>query len=133
MSTQPPPDIQILYRILVSTARRHNTMFYEDVSTAYERETGIWYHFHGTWDEPLGEINTILSQQQPRLPALSAVVVKKPGPGVMEQPLPGGRFWGCCVTVPERPRSRDRQIEVWSGILNEVYAIVWPDELPRAQ
>jgi len=130
MTTLPPPDVHVLYRILVSTARHGSTMFYEEVSDAYERETGVWHHYHGTWDLPLGRINNILHEQPRPLPALSAVVVKKPDLHSNEQPLPGGEFWGCCPSVPARPRSRDRQIELWSGILRDVYEADWPDELP---
>ena len=73
MTTQPPVDLHILYNILLRTARNRTTMTYEDVSNEYERQVGDWLHYHGTWDQPLGQINTILYGQQPSLPALSAV------------------------------------------------------------
>ena len=129
MTAQPPPDLEVLYRILVQTARRRTTMSYEDVSHAYEQRMGIWYHYHGTWDEPLGQINNIVYERVPTLPALSAVVIKKPPDH--KQGMPGGAFWGCCPSVPNQPRNTLRRIEVWSQILNDIYATYWPDELPR--
>ncbi|HUY89912.1 MAG TPA: hypothetical protein VMV10_14345 [Pirellulales bacterium] len=127
MSIQARPDLDILYRILVRTAQNQKTMSYEDLSNEYQRETGAWYHYHGTWDRPLGELNNRLYAAQ-RFPPLSAVVTYKPQTG--EELIPGDGFWGSAPNVPERPRSSDRRQEVWAEILNRVYAADWPDQLP---
>lgn len=129
MSTQPPPDLDALYRILVRTARNRTTMSYEDLANAYEEETGVWLHYHGTWDEPLGELNRRLYAN--RLPPLSAVVTYKQDTG--EELIPGDGFWGCSPNIPERPRSSDERMLIWSRILNEIYETNWPAELPVAR
>jgi hypothetical protein len=127
MSTQPTPGLDILYRILVQTARNQRYMHYEDVSAEYQRITGVFHHPHGSWDRPLGEINHILHSNG--LPALSAVVVLKPDPPG-GQVAPGGGFWGSCPGVPIRPRNDLQRLAEWSRILAEVHRTNWPDKLP---
>lgn len=127
MSTQPPPDLAVVYRILLRRARNGSTMSYEDLSNDYERETGVYYHYHGSWDEPLGDLNNRLYAAR-HFPPLTAVVTYKPGTG--EELLPGNAFWGCAPNVPQRPRSADRRQEVWADILNQIYSADWPNDLP---
>jgi hypothetical protein len=121
-------DLAIVYRILVRTARRGALMTYEEMSDAYEAETGEWHHPHGTWDHPFGTINTVLCRLG--LAALTAVVTKKNPRRVGLQPEPGGEFWGCCPCVPAAPSDDDERIEEWSRILRHVYAENWPEEFP---
>src|SRR5688500_235264 len=117
MSTQPTPSLDILYRILVQTARNQRYMHYEDISTEYERITRVFHHPHGSWDHPPVEINNVLSKNG--LPALSAVVVLKLGtPG--GQVIPGGGFWGSCSSVPKRPANEFQRLAEWSRILGDV-------------
>src|SRR3954453_17759023 len=118
MSTHPTPSLNILYRILVETARRQGYMHYEDLSSEYERITGVFHHPHGSWDHPLGEINHILHRNG--LPALSAVVVLKPDPPGA-QVAPGSGFWGSCPSVPARPRNDLQRLAEWSRILRDVH------------
>ena len=125
-------NLQVLYGILREAAVRGRagqatgaTISYSDLSTAYEKQTGVYHPPHGTWDAPLAELNRRTLAADPPLPPLSAVVTYKPEKGA-PLGLPGAGFWGS-PGVPAKPRD---PVVAWAGILKRVYAADWPDEMP---
>src|SRR3954451_3677056 len=94
---------------------------YRQLSEAYQLRTGDWFHWHGSWDEPLGELNQRLAMVG--APAISALVI------LQDQNEPGARFWGSAHTVPSRPKSDSVRIEKWTAILNDVRTYQWPQTL----
>ena len=115
-------DTAILYAILREVAvSRRQPFHYSDLSVAYQQRTGDWHEPHGTWDEPLGVINTLAYNHVPKLPPLSAVVTTKPD-SPHEQPEPGARFWGSSPGVPSKPRGVETLISVRLSHLRESLA-----------
>jgi hypothetical protein len=117
------PNLDVLYQILLRTARRPTTMTYKEVSDAYSTETGGDWRGPRTWGHSLGQINAKLHRVG--CPAISAVVVSA------TDGLPGYGFWDCCPSVPKKPSNPSDATRVWSTILDKVYATTaWPNRLP---
>jgi hypothetical protein len=111
-------DIDALYAILADVARQGRQITYTELSHAYAAVKGKWHEPHGSWDDPLGELNRSLDSLG--WPALSAVVV------LQATREPGGRFWGCSPNVPQRPRHADARKELYQQIRADVHAAPWP-------
>jgi len=56
MRNPDKPDIDEIYRILREWAAT-GPKYYGDLSRQYKMRTGEWFEPHGSWDEPLGELN----------------------------------------------------------------------------
>lgn len=122
-------NLQIVYWILSSIARRSTLLTYTDLSEAYHDKTDEWHEPQGSWDQPLGQLNMQLHAAG--WPPLSAVVVLRAPDGGFGQP--GGRFWQSSPNVPARPANvTDRTME-WARLLEQVYQRQWPATLPVGQ
>jgi len=117
------PDLDHLYAVLRGWAVGDGPHTYTDLSNAYLARTGEWFEPHGSWDEPLGELNNRLATVG--APALSALVILK---GKNE---PGGNFWGCAPNVPTRPSTVEARITEWNRIVTAVRIHAWPEALPE--
>ncbi len=115
-------DLRVLYGILAEAAKAGGQLTYQELSEAYRQRTGELHPYHGTWDDPLGELNRMLDAAD--LPPLSAVVVLK------KEREPGGKFWGSCPRIPNRPSNPDKRLLEYSRILRDVHKEHWPDSLP---
>lgn len=116
------PDIAIVYSILRSWALKGEPRTYSDLSREYEVKTGEWHEPHGSWDIPLGELNTRLASAG--APALSALVILKTANE------PGAGFWGCASNAPARPTSELARLEVWQDVVHQIREYQWPASLP---
>lgn len=116
------PDPNDLYAVLVKWARNNKRGTYAELSRDYEVRTGESFSPHGSWDQPLGEVNRRLAAAS--APALTAIVVRG------DTGRPGGNFWGCASNVPSRPRSELDRETVWGSIIDAVSAYDWPRNLP---
>jgi hypothetical protein len=121
-------DLEHLYSILASVARQEGASLgqitYSDLSQAYLDRTGEWHEPHGSWDQPLGDLNLMLHAL--RWPPLSAVVVLKDGGE------PGGLFWESCPSIPPRHPDEVTRIAMYSRILERVLGAPWPEVIPTA-
>lgn len=99
-------DLNVLFAILSEVARSRMQITYGELSQRYFEETEDWHEPHGTWDEPLGELNRLVHANG--LPAISAVVV------LQDTREPGGKFWGSSPNVPRRPTDDVRRIAAYS-------------------
>jgi hypothetical protein len=115
------PEHRVVYKILVSWAKRKHVGTYLELTNAYAVETGVGFEAHGTWDDPLGAINNIAVRWD--APAISSLVVLQ---STFE---PGGGFWGCAANVPARPKVEDERLKVLSEIQKAVHAYDWPATL----
>ena len=113
-------DLDVIYRILSDVARNQGQITYGELSNRYAKITGNWHDPHGSWDEPLGRLNTILNAS--RWQPLSAVVVLK------ETYEPGGQFWGSSPNIPVRPPNDLNRITAYGRILSLVHGDPWPTE-----
>ncbi len=116
-----PINLDELYVILREWALDGRPQTYRRLSEVYRERTGNWFHWHGSWDHPLGAINNQLARVG--APALSAVVI------LQDKNEPGGDFWGCAPNVPPRPRTDDARLAEWTRILNDVRNYPWPPTL----
>lgn len=116
------PDIDNIYAVLRQWAVAGKPQTYTQLSHDYLARTGEWYEPHGSWDAPLGELNTHLASVG--APALSALVV------LHETKEPGDGFWGCASNVPPRPRKDIDRLAEWSRIVKAVICFSWPVALP---
>jgi hypothetical protein len=117
------PDLDEVYAILRLWAVAEKYRTYGELSQEYRARTGQWFDPHGSWDAPLGALNTHIHASFGG-PALSALVVLK------IEKEPGGGFWGCAPNVPSRPKTPDDRFDEWSRIVKEVFAYEWPATLP---
>ena len=115
-------DLETLYAILVGSARHQTQITYSELSEAYFKRTEDWHEPHGSWDDPLGELNHMLHGNG--WPPLSAVVV------LGETKQPGGGFWASCPNIPARPRDELARIATYGQILAGVHAAKWPERMP---
>jgi len=115
------PDIQHIYAVLRHWAEASRPNTYGQLSRDYHLRTGVYFEPHGSWDEPLGKLNMILSSIG--APAISALVVLK------RTKMPGAAFWGCASNVPTRPRSDMERLTEWNRIVEAVKIFTWPQEL----
>ena len=122
----PSVNLDELYLILRDVASKKKIWSYTELSEEYRQRFHVWHEPHGSWDVPLGEINT--RTHSVGLPALSAVITYKPEQGSSHGP-PGKGFWGT-PGVPPRPARKDDQYDEWIKILNTVHAAKWPAGLP---
>lgn len=113
---------EILYSILAEVASRKAQITYRELSRRYYEQTQERYEPHGSWDQPLGELNRRLDGHG--LPPLSAVVV------LQETMEPGGRFWASSPNIPPQPENDLSRIERYAQLLGQVHAADWPAELP---
>ena len=114
----------ILYQILARAARSQGQgqITYGDLSNQYRAITQDWHDPHGSWDEPLGDLNNDLDALG--WPPLSVVVV------LQESREPGGRFWQSSPNVPARPRNDLERTILYGQILAQVQVAPWPTEIP---
>jgi hypothetical protein len=117
------PNLDDLYVVLRDWAIHGQAKTYTELSHAYKARTGDWFEPHGSWDEPLGELNQRLHGVL-QAPALSAVVVKA------NTREPGGLFWNCAPNVPPRPARKIDRVAEYARILRDVLAYSWPNGLP---
>jgi len=117
-------NLDDLYAILATVARNQDQITYGDLSQRYFDRTEDWHEPHGSWDEPLGELNQMLLTL--RWPPLSAVVV------LQDIGEPGGRFWDQPPDVPPRPANDITRIGEYSRILRLVHDANWPVTIPLA-
>ena len=126
-------NLDAIYEVLAEEARQGKTaghrgqMYYSDLSDRYYKKTGDWHEPHGSWDDPLGELNRILHCVG--WPALSAVVVLGSGDHKGE---PGGGFWESSPNVPARPSNDIDRVTLYSRILRDVLDRPWPETTPLA-
>ncbi len=111
-----------LYAILARVAKEQRYITYGELSDRYLERTEEWHEPHGTWDEPLGELNRTVDEAG--WPAISAVVVLK------ETKEPGGKFWGSSPNVPTRPRDEVERVALYGHLLGQVHAAPWPESIP---
>jgi hypothetical protein len=131
MATATRPAIPTLYAILRSVALGQlpsaalgkGLIAYSELSQRYQDVTDHWFEPHGSWDDPLGELNAVLEDHG--YPALSAVVVLKD----RDRLGPGEGFWKCPGVGP-RPSNPEARFLRWNEILKNVYATAWPEGLP---
>jgi len=116
------PDLSTTYNILCDCAAARSRLTYTELSEAYMKRSGDWHEPHGTWDEPLGELNRRVHAAG--CPAISALVVLK------ATSQPGGRFWGSAPNVPPRPKNDMARLTTWQAILKAVHAFPWPATVP---
>jgi hypothetical protein len=117
-------DLEHLYAVLMPIARNRGQMTYLQLSHGYYGRTHDWHEPHGSWDNPLGELNRILHAVH--WPALSAVVV------LQDEREPGGRFWESSPNIPPRPNDPVARIALYGQILGQVHAAPWPNTIPTA-
>lgn len=117
-------DLEDLYAILAAVARNQGQITYGQLSQRYYDRTQDWHEPHGSWDEPLGELNRILHAV--RWPPLSAVVV------LQDVGEPGGRFWESSPNIPARPADDVARIARYGQILRQVHEADWPAAIPNA-
>jgi hypothetical protein len=116
------PDIDDLYAVLAKWASARTIDTYAGLSKAYEARTGEWFEPHGSWDQPLGELNRRLAEAG--APALTALVV------LQKTGEPGRNFWGCASNVPSQPADDASRSAIWGRIVEEVFARHWSRHLP---
>lgn len=116
------PDIDHVYAVLRQWAAAGKPQPYTQLSHDYHARTANWFEPHGSWDVPLGELNSHLAAVG--APALSALVILQ---GKNE---PGAGFWGCAPNVPHRPRNDIQRLTEWSRIVQVVIGFNWPPVLP---
>jgi hypothetical protein len=119
------PNLDDLYLVLRAwaVAKQNQTRTYAELSQDYKVRTGDWFEPHGSWDQPLGELNRRLHAAA-RAPALSALVVL----GATKEP--GGGFWGSAPGVPPRPTNDLARLTEWQRIVKAVLKYPWPPVLP---
>lgn len=117
-------DLEVLYSILARVAYDRGQITYGHLSQAYFDRTQEWHEPHGTWDEPLGELNRLVHQVG--WPAISTVVV------MQDTNEPGGRYWGSSPNVPARPANEIARIGLYGQLLGAVHAAPWPNAIPVA-
>ena len=115
-------DVEVLYSILAGVARNQRQITYGELSQAYFDRTQEWHEPHGTWDEPLGEVNRLVHETG--WPAISSVVV------MQDTKEPGGRYWGSSPNVPARPSNSVARIARYGQLLSAVHAAPWPEGIP---
>lgn len=115
-------DLEDLYAILAEVARNHGQVTYGQLSHRYYDRTQDWHEPHGSWDEPLGELNRILHAVH--WPPLSAVVV------LQDNREPGGRFWESSPNIPARPADDIARIILYGQLLGQVHQALWPAVIP---
>ena len=113
------PNQDALYSVLREWAVQRKVDSYTALSQAYQARTGDWFEPHGSWDDPLGELNRHLHHAT-GAPALSALVVLK------NSGEPGAKFWACSPNVPARPNTELLRLTEWSRIVAAVHAYTWP-------
>ena len=118
MATQNQPNQDRLYEILREWALKGQTLTYTELSDEYARRNGGWFEPHGSWDDPLGDINRQLSKSD--RPPLSVIVVLK------ESGEPGGDFWDCADNVPPRPSDGPTRLKVFGDLAARVFEEQWP-------
>jgi hypothetical protein len=119
-------DLAVLYAILRGVAARKGIVSYEELSRLYHEAAGEWHGPHGTWEEPLAQVNG--HARAAGLPPISALVTDKPDEKSGFGP-PGGGFWDS-PGVPPRPRKGDDRLLVWMGFVNLAHRASWPQTLP---
>jgi hypothetical protein len=117
-------ELEVLYTILADIARTQNIITYGQLSQEYCDRTGEWHEPHGTWDEPLGELNRLVYRFG--WPAISSVVV------LQDSHEPGGKYWGSSPNVPARPSNQVARIALYGQLLSAVHAAPWPVTIPTA-
>lgn len=117
-------QLRHLYAVLARVANNKGQLTYGDLSRRYFERTQEAHEPHGTWDEPLGELNRIVDEVG--WPAISAVVVLE------DTKEPGGKFWGSSPNVPTRPRDEVERIALYGHLLGQVHAAPWPESIPTA-
>ena len=127
-----PIDLSLLYDILRSVALLRppladgrGTIYYSELSKEYEVRTGDWFEPHGSWDQPLFDLNDRLQKSSPALPPLSAVVTRK---SQSQREEPGRGFWGS-PGVPDEPPDSSQRYNLWREILSDVHKTKWPSDL----
>jgi hypothetical protein len=122
-------DFDALYAILAVVARTPNGLItYGQLSQQYLAATGVDLPPHGSWDAPLGQLNTMLHAAG--WPPLSAVVVLQTRDGGFGEP--GGGFWESSPNIPPRPADPDVRTALWGQLLQQVYDAPWPATMPTA-
>lgn len=116
------PDVGHVYAVLRQWAMAGKPQTYKQLSLDYHSRTGDWLEPHGTWEAPLGELNSLLVSVG--APALSALVV------LQETREPGDGFWGCAANVPSRPKKDIDRLAEWTRIFTAVIKYRWPVTLP---
>jgi hypothetical protein len=116
-------DFDALYVILAVVAH-HDQLTYSELSHRYYDATQDWHEPHGSWDEPLGQLNQMLHAVH--WPPLSAVVVLQGTGG------PGGGFWESSPNIPAQPADDVQRIALYAQILGQVHAAPWPAAFPQA-
>lgn len=115
-------DLEVMFSILADKSRKKGIMTYTELSDEYYKRTNDAHDPHGTWDEPLGELNRILHALN--WPPISAVVVLK------ETNEPGGKFWGSSPSIPPCPKNDIDRVTTYAKILSRVHAANWPSKIP---
>jgi len=57
-------DLNHLYAVLRSWATNKGQQTYSELSKQYEARTGMRFTPHGTWDRPLGDVNTAVEHHR---------------------------------------------------------------------
>lgn len=117
-------NFDVLYTILAEVAQNQGQLTYTDLSQAYLAQTQDWHEPHGSWDQPLGQLNLMLHGVG--WPPLSAVVV------LQATSEPGGGFWQSSPNVPPRPANDVARIALYGQLLGQVHAAQWPAVMPLA-